>query len=54
MFRLPEVSGVGSTGEAGIPEIKDTDMLAAGEAGGAVCLGVGSLLGKVGWGLGEW
>ena len=32
MFRVPEVSGVGSTGEVGILVIKDTDMLAAGDA----------------------
>jgi len=35
MFRLPEVSGVGSTGEAGILVIEETDILAAGGAGGA-------------------
>ena len=30
IFGLPEASGVGSTGEAGMPVIKDTDILAAG------------------------
>ncbi|RPB23235.1 hypothetical protein L211DRAFT_838749 [Terfezia boudieri ATCC MYA-4762] len=40
MFRLPEASGVESTGEAGIPEIKDTDVLGGLVGTGGVVIGV--------------
>ena len=45
MFGLLEASGVGSTGEAGMPVITDTDMLAAGGAGVA---GVAEVAGVAG------